>query len=1279
MKNLVPDFVKRNFAKGIKSGKTECFVIMADITGFSGTTEKCLQKGKKGCEKLNEILSSAFIPAINAVYDNGGFIGAFAGDGFTAIFEKSDCVIPDVFNASTRISEVFVSDGEIKLNYKIGLSVGFSTWKIIETPYQNSFIFEGEAIERAAYFKSKASPGEIITDFRISADEGSDEYKTKSENNTGVKKRPVQTRKAPIKNRGKKANYDERFWVNPAVISARDLAEFRDIVSCFICFEKSGNPAYGLHKTIELSYEHGGYLNKIDFGDKGGIVLVVFGAPLEIENKFSKAADFALAIRKIKRFEVKTGISYGKAFCGFIGNEKRSEYTVLGSAVNISSRIAEKASGHEIICDETFSLKITGSHNLYPLGEEYLRGIKDKISLFGLGSKKSGYKSKIISRVEFVGRKMELERLVELSEKVKSEIKSMTVLVSGESGTGKSRLIEEFNAELGKTKFDVLKIECDDILKKPFSPLINFLKEYFGYSDTDSEFLNKVRFEDTLQRKVKKIAHSGDTGLSEKISGASECLSMLLGIASKGSGFESLDAKTKYELCFGAIKNVLLAECSDKPTALEIFQASDIDKDSLDIILSLAKSLKNLPSIIIFESRDPSLEVSLLKTDITDHISIRLEKLSKSESESLFKNYVKISETKQHSELSDMHFDEEIYSISEGNPLYIENIAGHVLREGFSADSDAMKKILSEPLNLKELILSRFDRFGKDLKEAVRVASILGNSFSEEIFCEVFGEFYPELDSKNCLNDGVAQNVFKKTPEGYGFSSALTREVIYSVQMNPFLGKIHFSAAEFLKNRRQREKLSYEDIAEHYRASESFDIAADYYLRASKAFFDIFLNERALSCLEKAEKILPPGSFSQFFEIYYIKTSIYRLIGKWSQAKKCVQKCLETAQRSKLPEKYCLALDMLASLERNSGNLTKAMNHAKRGIRIANSTGDVKLTALLESSLGNTCYRKGDYEEAINHYSKSISSIKGDKTAEAKILVNMANIKAENGNLEQSLRLYLRALKLSRFVKDIKTESVVLLNLGTIYLSLQNSEKAMKSFNESLRIKESYQDKDGIAILKSNIGHIHEEKGNFETALKCYEESAELAGEIGDKRSHAIALCNKASVFSKLKEFKKAKDLYVKAVKLSKMSGSKYNLCFYLYSLADLYFELGDFEKSRISLDEALKSASEVKRTSVIESCDVLGLALDFKTGKSPDAALAKLTRKSEKAKDAESKAFISYLLFNLTKEKLHARVALEQYSSLLDKTPKYENKVRKDELESFIVRYCSHSNQEDK
>jgi len=116
-------------------------------------------------------------------------------------------------------------------------------------------------------------------------------------------------------------------------------------------------------EMVDIVFEYGGTLDKF----MGDAIMALWGAPIAQDGDADRAMHAALemlnALDKLNEkwkaegrplVEVGIGINYGEVFVGNIGSDKRLEYTVIGDAVNVASRLCSHAAGGEILVSESF-------------------------------------------------------------------------------------------------------------------------------------------------------------------------------------------------------------------------------------------------------------------------------------------------------------------------------------------------------------------------------------------------------------------------------------------------------------------------------------------------------------------------------------------------------------------------------------------------------------------------------------------------------------------------------------------------------------------------------------------------------------------------------------------------------------------------------------------------------------------------------------------------------------------------------------------------------------
>ena len=135
MRNLVPQLILEQFATGELSGRFQATALFVDISGFSAITDALMQHGQYGAEVLATVMNSIFDPLVRSVYEQGGFVGGFAGDAFTAIFPDSPL---HALAAGWTIQQHMGSHADYDTPYgrfsvfaKVGAAAGEVAWGIV--------------------------------------------------------------------------------------------------------------------------------------------------------------------------------------------------------------------------------------------------------------------------------------------------------------------------------------------------------------------------------------------------------------------------------------------------------------------------------------------------------------------------------------------------------------------------------------------------------------------------------------------------------------------------------------------------------------------------------------------------------------------------------------------------------------------------------------------------------------------------------------------------------------------------------------------------------------------------------------------------------------------------------------------------------------------------------------------------------------------------------------------------------------------------------------------
>ena len=223
--------------------------------------------------------------------------------------------------------------------------------------------------------------------------------------------------------------------------SARDPEETHDVLSRFFA-------------TVDGIVEtYGGTVDK----HIGDAVMALFGAPLahtdDPERACRAAIDIHAAMRGLSAdtevaLAVHARIASGQVVASGLGSEAHREYTVLGDSVNLAARLVEMAAAGETMISDAVRRALAHLVEAVEVSDVEIKGLSKPIKGWRLVALERG-----AATTRFVGRRGETRQFSGVLETYRESGIGQAILVRGEAGIGKSRLVEEFAALSAKDGF----------------------------------------------------------------------------------------------------------------------------------------------------------------------------------------------------------------------------------------------------------------------------------------------------------------------------------------------------------------------------------------------------------------------------------------------------------------------------------------------------------------------------------------------------------------------------------------------------------------------------------------------------------------------------------------------------------------------------------------------------------------------------------------------------------------------------------------------------------
>lgn len=1287
MYNLIPDFIVKNYINNNMHGRFESAVMFVDISGFTALTEILSQHKKEGVEALSGIINYVFSFSIDSVYKNNGFITHFAGDSFNAVF-PSDCLgaaysakeISDFIKSFDTQDTIF---GEIQLNVKTGLSYGEVNWGIVGNETHKAWYFCGNGIDGASRAENECSFEDVILDRplfnKIFQYIDYSIVDTEYFKLLGFKDRPPNYIDITGTFRSD-TNIKNLFYPD---LPDQIIDEFREVCSLFISFKDLDNDHSLLNnfakQLLDLTDKFGGFLTNLRFGDKGSNALVLFGAPVSYEDNIFRCLECIHGLRTLFSDNIRAGISFGKLFAGIIGSKQRNTYDVLGDSVNLASRLAVNSKWGETLFCRNILNTAERSFDHECLGIRTFKGRSTHTEIFLLKDRKAKVK-KLYSN-KFIGRNKELKDIKNSIQNIFHNSFGGFVYVYGDAGSGKSRLVYEA-VKQNKNDISLITLQCNDISILPWNPIIEYFYQYFGINRDMLLHERMTRFNlvfGSFLNKMQNTGHEYAGPIMEEIMRTMPYFKNLLSITSPE--YEKANSKQRYQNTIYAIKEFLKGQSIIRPVLIIIEDIQWMDISTKELLTFVSRNIRNFPIAFLCTGRySADGSKPFIKTAEEDIPSkyIDLDHLSDKDIICIMKDILNHAPSKELSEY--------IIRNSPNNPFFIEQFCEYMKENNLLYLRDdhyyLTDKITDVPSTINQLIVARIDSLSREMKELLKIASVLGAEFEKTILKKMISNISnnesfsvdtqfdfnairnigdPKTDI--VINDAEKQRLIQSIdPVKYLFKHILICQSAYDMQLKDRLRKTHDIAGTVIENLlKQDENLHkdyYTELAYHFSKAENKRKAAQYLERSADYLKENYKN---MPALEQYLKLLDITKDKE--KIITVKqkiAQIYQLLGSWQTALKYYNETIELALQINNSQMLAESYKLSAYLKSCMGDYHNAEKLLLTAIRLYREIGDKKGEG---TSLGFL----------------AINFIYRDLNDEAyKCLMNVLKISKETGN-------------------DLLASSTYL-NLGIVSKTRSRYKKAIRYYEQCRKLSCKTGDKAGQRNAIGNLATIYRFYGHFQKSLELYQEDEKLSKNMGDKVNLVVTINNIGKTYYEISNYQKSESYYLKALNIAEEIGFPIGKGHAYMNLAVLYYAMGKFERFLKNIDKAidiftilnndllkfdaimqkirylekigdkgrlsqlceyaLKLAEKIKAPKLILDIKIIIIKNTQSTKEAIDTLLNMLPESGE-----VEKATIFYNLFQLSKDKEYKKQALKLYEKFYYQTRLHDYKKRIDEL----------------
>ncbi|OLS26365.1 MAG: Adenylate cyclase 2 [Candidatus Heimdallarchaeota archaeon LC_3] len=1003
---------------------------------------------------------------------------------------------------------------------------------------------------------------------------------------------------------------------------------------------------------IKPVYKYEGIIARL----MGDAILAFFGAPISHEDDPQRAVFTALEILDgIKPYlkktqekwnvdvDIRVGINTGLVVVGEIGTDMRVEYTAMGDAINLASRMESTAEPGTIQITEFTHKLIAPLFNFEEIGPMNLKGKSDPIVTYKVLSKKiSPGKLRGLSGLEspLVGRDDEFNMIIgKISELINGT--SNIISIIAEAGLGKSRLLEETHNYFHESQKLTLPdqprsqvcwlqgVSLSYQMNSPYAPFIDMLTKFFKITpDLDNNEQYRL--------------------IKDKLHQFPECRSITPFIANflhvKPIGedldrIQYLEPPTLREKTFESLL-LFFEELSKNYSLILAFDDLHwVDQSSIDFIKSLTESTTKQPLIILVLFRPRKQERSWEYHEYVErefshnYTKINLETLDEADSKSLVYNLLKIEGLSN--KIRNL-----ILSKSEGNPFYIEEVIRTLIDKKLISKQGKIWQVRSEfdeisiPDTLTGILTARLDQLDDYSRNLVQIASVIGREFSIEILEDItenlegFDQGISTLEKRELiiLKGRIPNPV-------YIFKHVMIYDVVYNSLLRKTRMEIHSKVAKCII---KFNETNVDEIARHYFEGKDFSNALIYIVKAAHRASMTYSNQEAIELYNKALSIKDNTTDTKLInDIYVGLGQIYTHLGKFEEATNVYNELLALGKKSGEITFQVNALNKLGFIK------GAILGNYDEGRKLMDKAEELSNVIQFEPGLLENYVLKCSIETATAQFESAEkyltnAAILGEKLNNSESMLygktHTVNTYVFMTRYDDGLKLGLETLELAKELNNKRFQAELLsLSIPICHLRNGNMELAYNACLEGLKIAEEIGSAQYITYACFSLLEITPRLGKYQESLFYVQELISSSYNVGLPAWIAIAHAASAQMSIILgKPVEEIDQLFSESFKFTEQPSGKFLVAKIWHTYGLYKFEQGEFREA-IKYFEMI---NEIPSTlmNFYRPTALLGTVLAYLKLGEIEKAFENLNMAEDYIKEREMKFLYSFLSFTRSK-----------------------------------------------
>ncbi len=825
-----------------------------------------------------------------------------------------------------------------------------------------------------------------------------------------------------------------------------------------------------------------------------------------------------LARRHGLDFRVRVGINTGEVLLGQFGTDEAWEFTAMGDAVNLASRIEHAAPPDSVLISRDTLMFLGDQFDTQAYQEIQFKGKASGTQTY-LVKGRRGKRSQAYSGglTPFVGREVELTFMRRIAQRAVEKQTSQVLTLLGEAGIGKTRLLDAFMEDPVTASFSnrMKALILPESEHRPFHALKTLMWNHLGTFQSDSQAVL-----------IEKLHQSLGVYLTDE---EVDVVAVLLGFGRAGEAQDHLQELGHSYLC-----RYLKALAGQGPLLIILEDLHWADPTSVDFILSLLRAWEGLGLLVVALARPALMDTHsewMASATSQKAFSHRVLQLLPLNPEATRKLILKMLDQVEGIPDKLCHL---ILHMTNGNPFYVESLLRMLMDEGVIVYEGGRWVAYFEQMNtihlprtIKGVLQARLDRLSGQDRQILQHAAVVGAVFWDEVLKQL-GEAgnIPSreiiLSLKNQVDKGLVSektdSAFKGIYE-YHFQHALLRDTAYESVLLKDRCDLHRRVAEWLLVKGAARMVEYVGlVAYHYEKSKSDDLALPWLEEAARQAMQTSAYFEAVYYFNKALEILGKGEDrAKYLDILEGLSAAYDRLGRFDEAYEAAHQVNREAKVLGLDGLVSRSASRLSWLTQLRGKQEASQEWAEEALAHAQKTGDKNLMARALTNLAGK-NEDDDLHQDLALYEQALTLLEetGNRLGVAVTYLNMGNVHFYLGAFADAREYYEKSQEIYTAIGNLWGMENCMGNIGMVLHRVGDLSGAEGQIRHALKIAVDINDQEGIVIMNLNLGYIGLAKSDPAGAQEAWLKALNLAWQLDLIPLALDALCGLSALLARI-------------------------------------------------------------------------------------------------------------------------------------------------------------------